>query len=76
MSNISLYGFIMYICGYLAIMISGFIFGLLIYLNCASDKIDKEPIIKKSKNDEIIYFIECLILQFIECLKTKSKTLS
>jgi hypothetical protein len=60
MSNISLYGFIMYICGYLAIMISGFIFGLLIYLNCASDKIDKEPIIKKSKNDEIIKVIKTM----------------
>jgi hypothetical protein len=60
MSYVSLYGFIMYICGYLAIMISGFIFGLLIYLNCSSNKIDKEPIIKKSKNDEIIKVIKTM----------------
>ena len=60
MSYVSLYGFIMYICGYLAIMISGFIFGLLIYLNCSFDKVDKEPIIKKSKNDEIIKVIKTM----------------
>ena len=60
MRYISLYDFIIYVCVYLAIAICGFIFGLLIYNNCSSDKVDKEPIIKKSKNDEIIKVIKTM----------------
>ncbi len=46
-------------------MITGFIFGLLIYyLNCSFNKIDKKPI-KKAKNDEIIKVIKTMINDLI-----------
>jgi hypothetical protein len=57
---ISLYNFIIYVCVYFAIAICGFIFGVLIYYNCLPDKINKEPIIKKTKNDEIIKVIKTI----------------
>ena len=55
MSHDLYYNFIMYLCGYFTIMFISFIFGLLMYYNCSTDK--KEPVIKKSKNNEIIKVI-------------------
>ena len=50
--------FIIYLCSYLIIIIACFIFGLLIYYICLTDK--KEQIIKKSKNNEIIKVIKTM----------------
>jgi len=62
MMRFSLYDFIMYICIYLVIAMCGFMLGLLFgyTYTWSSDKINKEPIIKKSKNDEIIKVIKTM----------------
>jgi hypothetical protein len=61
MTNVSIYSFIMYLCGYLFIMIIGFIIGILVYYNCSNDKTEKkEPLIKHSTNDEILKVIKTM----------------
>jgi len=56
----SLYDFIMYICIYIFIGICGFMIGVFVAYNCSPNKIDKKPIIKKSKNNEIIEVIKTM----------------
>ena len=58
MTNGLIYSFIMYLCGYLFIMIIGFIIGILVYYNCSNEK--KEPLIKHSTNDEILKVIKTM----------------
>jgi hypothetical protein len=58
MSHDLLDNIIIYLCSYLIIIIAGFIFGLLMYYNCSTDK--KDLIIKKSKNNEIIKVIKTM----------------
>ena len=61
MTHVSIYSFIMYLCGYLSIMIIGFIIGILVYYNCSNDNTEKkEPLIKHSSNDEILKVIKTM----------------
>jgi hypothetical protein len=61
MSNVSIYSIIMHLCGYLSIMIIGFIFGILVYYNFSNDNTEKkEPLKKHSTNDEILKVIKTM----------------
>ena len=61
MTHVSIYSFIMYLCGYLSIMIIGFIIGILVYYNCSNDNTEKKgTLIKHSSNDEILKVIKTM----------------